>query len=126
MEAIHFPSGRVIANCWKRIVTRNQLKNDDDKQKLGYSAEMRLSIDSNAFDRVTDPVFRLLTRDQVAQIASYHGDESLQQRIEMLAQKANEGELTDAELAEYEGYTHANKFVAILKMKAKRALDAGR
>lgn len=85
---------------------------------------MSHSIDSNAFDRVTDPVFRLLSRDQVAQIADYHGDELLQERIEELAQKANEGELTDAELAEYEGYAYANKFVAVLKAKAKRALDA--
>jgi hypothetical protein len=45
--------------------------------------------------------------------------------IEQLARKANEGELTEAEFAEYEGYAHANKFVAILKVKAKRLLDAG-
>lgn len=85
---------------------------------------MSYSIDSSAFDRVTDPVFRLLSRDQAAQIADYHGDEALQRRIEELAGKANEGELTEAELAEYEGYSHANKFVAILKLKAKKILEA--
>jgi hypothetical protein len=82
-------------------------------------------IDSNAFDRVTDPVFSLLSRDQIAQLADYHYDEALPLRIEQLAWKANEGELTEAEFAEYEGYAHANKFVAILKVKAKRLLDAG-
>lgn len=90
-----------------------------------YTDRMSTSIDSNAFDRVTKPVFRLLSRDQVAQIADYHGDESLQQRIEELAQLANEGELSPAELAEYEGYAHANKFMAIMKLQAKRLLDAG-
>ena len=85
---------------------------------------MSNSIDSNAFDRVTDPVFKLLNRDQVTQLAGYHSDESLQQRIAQLAEKANEGELTEDERAEYEGYAHANKFVAILKVKAKRLLQA--
>jgi hypothetical protein len=85
---------------------------------------MSSSIDSNAFDRVTDPVFSLLSRDQVALLADYHSDESLQQRIEELAAKANEGELSEDELAEYEGYAHANRFVAILKVKAKRLLQA--
>jgi hypothetical protein len=85
---------------------------------------MSNSIDLSAFDRVTDPVFRLLSRDQAARIADYHGDEALQRRIEELAVKANEGELTDPEIAEYEGYAQANKFVAILKMKAQRMLEA--
>lgn len=70
-------------------------------------------------------MFRLLSRDQVAQLADYHGDDALQDRIEELAQKSTEGELTDAERAEYEAYASANRFLAILKSKARRALDAG-
>jgi hypothetical protein len=80
------------------------------------------SIDSSAFDRVTDPVFRLLSREQVAQLADYHRDDALQTRIEQLSRKANEGELTHDELAEYEGYAHANRFLAILKAKARQRL----
>jgi hypothetical protein len=80
------------------------------------------SIDSSAFDRVTDPVFRLLSREQVAQLADYHSDDALQTRIEQLSRKANEGELTHDELAEYEGYAHANRFLAILKAKARQRL----
>jgi hypothetical protein len=83
---------------------------------------MNSDIDSSAFDRVTDPVFRLLSREQMAQIADYHGDDALQSRIEQLSRKANEGELTRDELAEYEGYAHANRFIAILKAKARRRL----
>jgi hypothetical protein len=97
-----------------------------ERQSLVYTHRMSNSIDSTAFDRVIDPVFRLLSRDQAAQIVDYHADESLQRRIEELAQIANEGELTEAERAEYEGYAHANKFVAVLKTKAKRALDVDR
>jgi len=35
-----------------------------------------------------------------------------------------EGELTDKELAEYEGYVRANKFVATLQAKARKLLTS--
>ena len=79
-------------------------------------------IDAAAFDRATEPVLRILSRDQALQIIDFHGDEDLQQRIEELAEKANEGELTDEERAEYQGYAQANKFIAVLQAKARRLL----
>lgn len=79
-------------------------------------------IDAAAFDRATEPVLRILSRDQAAQIIDFHGDEDLQRRIEELAEKANEGELTDEERAEYEGYVEANSFIAVLQAKARRLL----
>ncbi len=79
-------------------------------------------IDAAAFDRATEPVLRILSRDQAAQIIDFHGDKNLQLRIEELAQKANEGELTDEERAEYEGYVEANSFIAVLQAKARRLL----
>jgi hypothetical protein len=78
--------------------------------------------DADAFDRATAPLLRILNRDQAMQIVDFHGDESLQQRIEELAEKANEGELTEAERAEYEGYIQANYFIATLQAKARRLL----
>jgi hypothetical protein len=48
----------------------------------------------------------------------------LQQRIEELAELANEGELTTADQAEYEGYVQTNKFVAILQTQAKKLLSS--
>ena len=83
---------------------------------------MDLTINSNAFDRATEPVLGFLSPDQVHKIADYHADASLQARIEELASKANEGELTDDERAEYEGYAQANKFVAVLQAQARRRL----
>ena len=44
-------------------------------------------------------------------------------RIELLAHKSNEGDLTAAERAEYEGYVRANKFIALLQAKARKLLD---
>ena len=53
----------------------------------------------------------------------YRGDAGLQRRIEQLAERANEGELTAEEQAENEGYVRANKFVAILQAKARKLLS---
>jgi hypothetical protein len=82
------------------------------------------TIDSSAFDRATQPIFCLLTPEQVHQIADYHTDAALQDRIAELADKANEGELSDAERAEYEGYIHANHFVAVFQAQARRRISS--
>ena len=81
-------------------------------------------INSSAFDRATMPIFGIFSPEQVHQIADYHADQALQDRITQLAEKANEGELTAEERAEYEGYAHANRFVAVLQAQARRRLSS--
>ena len=85
---------------------------------------MQSLIDPAAFDRATEPVLRILSCDQARKIIDFHGDEELQRRIEELAEKANEGELTHEERAEYEGYVEANSFIAVLQAKARRLLGS--
>ena len=80
---------------------------------------MNPTIDSSAFDRATQPIFGILSPEQVSQIADYHADQALQDRIVELADKANEGDLSADEQAEYEGYVHANRFVAVLQAQAR-------
>ena len=65
---------------------------------------------------------KILNRDQVLQIVDFHADEELQRRIEELAEKANEGDLSDEERAEYEGYAAANRFIAVFQAKARKLL----
>ncbi len=50
----------------------------------------------------------------------FKADPELQTRIEELARKSTEGELTEDERAEYAGYVRANKFVAILRRQAQQ------
>ncbi len=83
---------------------------------------MSATNDATAFDRATEPVLRILTRDQVSSIVNFHADEELQRRIETLSEKANEGDLSPGEEAELEGYAQANRFVAILQSRARRLL----
>lgn len=77
-------------------------------------------IDNAAFERATDPILQFFTPEQARALAAYRGDPGLADDIERLARKCNEGELTEAERAEYEGYLRANKFIAILQAKARK------
>jgi len=42
----------------------------------------------------------------------------------MLAERANEGLLSDDERAEYEAFINAADFISILKLKARRNLES--
>ena len=81
------------------------------------------AYDMAAFERGISPILQMLSPQQAQQLVEYRGDERLRQRIDELARKSNEGLLTSNELAEYEGYVRANKFVAILQAQAKKLLN---
>ncbi len=88
-----------------------------------YHSDMSNAAEFNAFDRGIDPVLRIiLSNDKARNLAEYQADRTLQDRIEELAGKCNEGNLTDDERAEYEGYVRANNFVAVLQAKARKLL----
>ena len=83
---------------------------------------MSISMDMSAFERGTDAVLQFFTVEQARALVEYQGDEAIRERIEQLAEKCTEGELTDVERAEYEGYIQANDFVATLQAKARKML----
>ena len=76
--------------------------------------------ESAAFDRGVRPVLQIVLPDKAEAVLSFQADPELQKRIEDLAAKSTEGQLTEEERAEYEGYVRANKFVAILKRQAEQ------
>jgi hypothetical protein len=83
---------------------------------------MATAFDTEAFDRGTDPILRFFTVEQAQALVAFRGDEPLRQRIDELAQKSSEGDLSTEERAEYEGYVRANQFIAILQAKARKLL----
>jgi hypothetical protein len=72
-----------------------------------------------AFERGIRPFLEIVLPDKTEAILTYRPDPGLQARIAELADKATEGQLSEAERAEYEGYVRANKLVAILKRQAR-------
>jgi hypothetical protein len=51
-------------------------------------------------------------------------DPAVQSRLDALAERANDGAHTDEERAEYEAFINVGDFISILKLKARRHLDA--
>ncbi|MEE8524943.1 MAG: hypothetical protein V3T72_13495, partial [Thermoanaerobaculia bacterium] len=76
------------------------------------------------FDRGVSPLLQMVLLDKADAVLSFQPDPVLRDRIEVLARKANEGELGEEERAEYEGYVRANKFIAIMQRQARRLLGA--
>ena len=84
---------------------------------------MSEATQSTAFERATEPILRLLTREQAEALVAYRGDEALRERMDVLADKCTEGDLTTDERSEYEGYIRANNFIATLQARARRLLS---
>jgi len=85
-----------------------------------------MTLEMTAFDRGVRPVAQIVFPDKAKAILGFQPVPELQARIDELAGKSTEGQLTDAERAEYEGYVRANKFTAILQRLARQmsAADA--
>ena len=85
---------------------------------------MATTLEGLAFDRGVRPMLELVLPEKADVVIGFHADPELQTRIEELARKSTEGELTDDERAEYAGYVRANKFVAILKRQAQQLTNS--
>lgn len=73
----------------------------------------------SAFHRGVQPLLQLLLPGKEADVLSIQPDHDLRERIEHLAAKSTEGELSPEERDEYEGYVRANKFIATLRREAR-------
>ena len=80
----------------------------------------------NAFHAGLSPVLQLLLPGREQLVLDARPDQELRSRIDFLAASNTEGELTDEERAEYEGYVRANKFLAVLRREARLMVEAGR
>jgi uncharacterized protein YnzC (UPF0291/DUF896 family) len=65
-------------------------------------------------------VLRIVLPEKAVAILRFRAAPELQARIEELACKSTEGQLTETEKAEYAAYVRANKFTAILKQQAQQ------
>src|SRR5258708_7916804 len=69
-------------------------------------------------ERILEPVSSSLNDEAARKLISLRADAASQSRIAELADKCNEGQLTDDERDEYEAYVMAGEFVAILQAQA--------
>lgn len=73
-------------------------------------------------DKMLDPVSRCFTPEVAERLINIQVDPELQMRVDELADKCNEGELTAHEQLEYEAYVRAGNLIAILQAKARKSL----
>lgn len=78
---------------------------------------------SLALDRLLDPVSRCFTPEVAQALLSIQTDAETQARIEELADKSTEGQLSTDERAEYQAYVSALDFLGVLQSKAKKILS---
>jgi len=86
-----------------------------------YNVHMK-TLETPVVDRLLDPLSRLLTPDVGRKVANYRFDARAQARIDKLARKCNEDQLTAEERREYETYVQTIDFIAILQAKARARL----
>ncbi len=84
------------------------------------------SHEVGALERLLAPLSESLTPAMARRLVQFRADASTQARIDELATKCTEGELTRAERREYEGYVDAIHFISVLQAKARIALSRRR
>jgi uncharacterized protein YnzC (UPF0291/DUF896 family) len=88
-----------------------------------YCPAMSHGSSAHPLDRILDPVGRCLTPEVARALVDLRTDPETLARIEQLADKNTEDELTPSERAEYETYVSAMDFLSVLQAKARRLLS---
>ncbi|GMV95885.1 MAG: hypothetical protein AMXMBFR83_02540 [Phycisphaerae bacterium] len=83
---------------------------------------MKTDHQVEVLERMLDPVSQILTPDVARRLLALRADPIAQQRIEELADKCTEGQLSDEERAEYESYVSAVNVLSVLQAKARALL----
>ena len=74
-------------------------------------------------DRLLEPLTDVLTPEVAVALLDLHADADLQDHIEELRRKANEGTLSTVEDAEYKDFVEAVDVISIIQAKARRFLS---
>ncbi len=85
---------------------------------------MEPSATMTALDRMLDPLSDCLNVEAAQSIVALRIDPDIQTRISELADRSNEGLLTEDERAEYDSYVEGAEILSLIKLKARRYLLA--
>ena len=74
---------------------------------------------ASVLNRLLEPLSRCFTTESAKALVELEADPVAQARVEELAEKSNEGQLTTEERREYETYVHVGNLIGILQAKAR-------
>ena len=80
---------------------------------------MNRHAETPVLERLLEPVSRSLNAEAAEKLVHLKADVKDQARVDELADKCNEGQLTPAERAEYESYVTAANVIAIMQAQAQ-------
>ena len=80
------------------------------------------TVEEPVLERLLDPLARILTPEVARKLVKFRFDATTQAKIDKLARKCNNGDLSDSERHEYETIVQAIDFIAILQAKARALL----
>ena len=73
-------------------------------------------------ERFLESVAACLNKDALLALANLRLDKSASDRLELLAEKANEGQLTPGERQEYRAYIESADLVTMLQLRARERI----
>lgn len=79
-----------------------------------------------ALDRLLDPVRDVLTPEVAQAIADLRADPATRERLDDLAERHHEGQLSEDELAEYQALVSGVNLISVLQAKARSVLKKSR
>lgn len=83
---------------------------------------MNADFHSPLLDDLITPLSKCFTDESAQRLLRLRAGKKLQAKIDELADKCTEGNLTDAEKSEYQCYVSFGNFVALLQSKARQRL----
>lgn len=81
-----------------------------------------MQLETDILAQCLEPLGECLTPEVAQKIVDFRASPELQARIDELADKCNEGELTPEEASEYDRYVDAIDVVAMLKAQVRAVL----
>jgi len=78
---------------------------------------------TTVLDDLLDPLSRCLDEESARRVAEFRIGPSVQARVDVLAERANDGTLTEEERDEYDSFIDATDLIAILQIKAQQRLE---
>ena len=84
-----------------------------------------MSSNVPTIEQLIEPVGNCLTPEVAQRLISLRATPELQQQVDALAEKANQGTLSAEERDNYEQYVSFSQFITLLQLQCRSLLDGG-